>query len=186
MNILKSDFSKEGYKQGLDDASKSDNSKKGFKYHWNMFKKGFRIINHNQAMKTYSQGYETGHIDGLRKKEELYGNTNNTVKDNHNINTNTMGNNAENLGKQIDLLNSFDNFLSNVQTNLYEIDSIYRKVINELFESGLVAEYANKLKDENYTEFKDEIIKVNQWITDIDKKYTKKVIAQVVDAMENG
>jgi len=184
MNILKGDFSAEGYKLGLNDATNGNKpNKKGVKYHWEMFKKGFRILNHNQAMKTFSQGYETGFTDGLRKREGLYGNKKESELLNQKTNTITMSSNPENLQKQIELLNSFDNFLSNIQTNLNNVNANYSNLINELYESGLVSEYANKLKDDNHASFQSQIAKVNQWISENDKKYAKKVIGQVQDAL---
>ncbi len=183
MGILKSDFSAEGYKLGLNDATQGTTpNKKGGKYHWEMFKKGFRILNHNHAMETFAKGYETGFTDGLRKREGLYGNT----KDSEVLNQKTsatMSSNPENLQKQIELLNSFDNFLSNIQSNLNEVNATYGKLINELYEGGLVSEYANKLKEDNHERFQAQVAKTNQWISENDKKYAKQVIGQVKDAM---
>lgn len=184
MSVLKGDFSAEGHKLGLSDATQGETpNKKGGKYHWEMFKKGFRILNHNQAMKTFAQGYETGFTDGLRKREGLYGNTKESELLNEKTNTTTMSSNPENLQKQIELLNSFDNFLSNIQSNLNEVNTTYGKLINELYEGGLVSEYANKLKEDNHESFQAQVAKTNQWISENDKKYAKQVIGQVKDAM---
>ncbi len=185
MSILKSDYTAEGHKLGLNDATSGDKpNKKGVKFHWEMLKKGFRVLNHNQAMKTFSQGYETGFTDGLRKREGLYGNTkeNDTVKSN-NDNSITMSSNPENLAKQIELLHSFENFLSNVQTNLNEVNSVYAKLIDELYNGGLVGEYAEKLKQDNHAGFNAHVAKINQWIDEHDKKYARQVAGQVKDAM---
>ena len=181
MSIFKGDFSEEGYNLGLDDATKGVKPvKKGVKFHWEMFKKGFRILNHNQAMATFSKGYELGFLDGLRKREGLYGNKKTEITKK----TKAMSNTPDNLKKQIELLYSFDTFLSNIQSNLSEVSVMYGNIIKDLYESGLVKEYADKLNEINYAEFKAKISSTNNWIEDNDKKYAKKVIGQVNDAIK--
>jgi hypothetical protein len=135
-----------------------------------------------QVMRKFAEAYDKGFSEGLRirkgrslqkKEHELLNQKTNT----------TMSKGANNLTKQVELLNSFDNFLSNIQTNLNEVSAKYGKLINELYESGLVKEYADKLNEDNYSSFKAKVGHTNQWISENDKKYTKKVIGQVSDAL---
>lgn len=171
MSYLNSDGYKEGYAQGLSDASNQPNPKKRNPLPFKAGLKSVVQINADYYQKTYSEGYKKGYSDGMAKRNNIYTN-NQTMENNTNVSDNS-------IQKQIDLLKQMDHALSGINIHLRTISRNYRIKGKELLESGFFTEYAEKYVNELIPEYQQITKKVTHKIQEEDREYIKRIITQL-------
>jgi hypothetical protein len=184
--MIKANYTREGHKLGLKDAL-NGKTEKGVKYHWEMLKRGFQILNHKEAMDSFSKGYNTGFDDGLKKIEGLHGNKKQleSVGSEKNTKEKKMENNNQGYGKQIEIIESLEAFLINLDKHLDSMVEDYASKINELKEAGCYAEIREKLEFENFKDFQENANDIKEHLAEEDKVYAIDVKENLINAKNN-
>jgi len=125
----------EGYQVGLLDA---EAGKPKFIKHSVYARYAFTLINREEFLKSFQDGYNTGYTDGLRKKNQIFANENNTVDNltlNKNLKTTNMSKQTS-FAYQIELMEALKSYLDKFQDRLGAVAQNYENRVNDLYESG--------------------------------------------------
>jgi hypothetical protein len=130
-----SDAFNEGYQAGLSDAIAS---KPKFIKHSVYARYAFTLINREEFLKSFQDGYNTGYTDGLRKKNQIF-----AIEDHANVGS-ILNNNLKtsNMSKQtsyayqIELMEALKSYLDKFQDRLGAVAQNYENRVNDLYESG--------------------------------------------------
>jgi archaellum component FlaC len=174
----------EGYQSGLSDAG--ENKPKYIKQ--SVYTRyAFTLVNREEFLKSYQDGYNTGYTDGLRKKNQIFAiESNNENNSNHsnNLNSGNMGTRDVSLDYQIELLEKMKSYLNGFQERLGAVGQTYKNQADEFYEmKGLDDIYEHFYP--NYVEVTLQKIQdlINQ-INEQDINYIENQISNLEETME--
>ncbi len=164
------DFDK-GYQDGLKDAINGDKKEYGGLVSVKSFFFG------DVTMDTYIKGYDTGYLDGLRKRNNVFSNNDNKINSTTQKHTN-MPNPV--YASQIDILDKMKLFLQKFNQDVEEMMKTYRSYLDELDSEGLDVDNHTQLV-EYYQDTEMKLKDVVSIIEENDLPYTEKMIRYLED-----
>ena len=175
-DIINSNDYRRGYKAGVQDAL--DGKDKNFSgMGWSLK----FAIHGSKALDTYAQGYNTGNLDGLRKKNQIFATENsgqNSINQN-NINQNNTSkmSNQTSFNYQVEIAEGLKSYLHGFQERLAAVAGQYERKVNELHDSGGMMDESYETFVSNYLEpTKQRIQDLIDQINDSDIPFVERYI----------